>query len=131
MKKVTFGKKKGFTLLELLIVVVVLAVLAGLALPQYIKTVARSKEAEGWQVMATVRSAEMRYYAEWENYVNQTNFDLLDITDVNSPPQRYFGYTVAIALPTFTITADPSTGTKPCAGCRTLTLDDQGTRTEQ
>ena len=37
--------KKGFTLLELLIVIVVLAVLAGLALPQYIRTVARAKEA--------------------------------------------------------------------------------------
>ena len=130
MKGRKLGKGKGFTLLELLIVIVVLAILAGLALPQYVRTIARSREAEGWQNMATLRGAEMRYYAEWDSFTD--DLTIMDITDPNAATNRYFDYAVAPAPPSiiFTITADPAGGTRPCPGCRTLTLDDQGNRTE-
>ena len=122
-------KRKGFTLLELLIVVVVLAVLAGLALPQYLRVVARSREAEGWQMMASIRSAEMRYYAEWEG-VNAA-MDLLDITaptGVNFPNAMFTYGTAGVGLDKFQITATPIGG--KCAGCKNLKLDSDGTRTE-
>ena len=131
MKKRLQRRGKGFTLLELLIVVVVLAVLAGLALPQYIRTVGRAKESEGWQVMASIRSAEMRYYAEWE--AATADLTLLDITDPNANEPRYFSYTVAPgALDAFDITADPRGAVgRSTAGVRTLTLSSTGLRTEQ
>lgn len=121
--------KKGFTLLELLIVVVILAVLAGLALPQYLRTVARARESEGWQNLGTIRSALSRYYAEWGDLTNTIDLTLLDISDPNAPPNRLFNYTNVPGIGyDFTVTATPID--PPCTGCRTLTIDEEGTRTE-
>jgi general secretion pathway protein G len=39
------GKKKGFTLVELLIVVIIIAVLAAIAIPKFVNSSLRSKEA--------------------------------------------------------------------------------------
>ena len=117
----------GFTLLELLIVVVVLAVLAGLALPQYLKTVARSKEAEGWQGLATVRSAELRYYGEYDT--GTTTIGNLDIEDPNTMSPRYFNYAVSVAGASFAATATPTAGAGRAVGnVRTLTLDKAGVK---
>ena len=138
MKKVTFEKNKGFTLLELLIVVVVLAVLAGLALPQYLKTVGRSKEAEGWQTLAGIRSAIIRYYSEAEILPTDNTAAELDIDDPNDStlqPNSWFTYTYegVAATGNFTATATPG-GNNPATGrtgIRTLTITKDGTRTAQ
>ncbi len=132
MKRLSWNKH-GFTLLELLIVVVILAVLAGLALPQYIRTIARSKEAEGWQNLATLRSAETRYYAEWEKFTGTVG--LLDVEDPNAATRRYFKYFLTadnVAVPpTFTLRGDPTpVGGVSVTGVRTLTLNKDGSKVE-
>ena len=60
--------RKGFTLLELVIVVIIVAVLAGLGIPQFIRTVERAKAAEGVSTLGTLRSSQLRYYAEYNVY---------------------------------------------------------------
>ncbi len=119
---------KGFTLLELLIVVVMLAVLAGLALPQYLRTVARARESEGWQNLGTLRSAEMRYYAEHGNYDDSAAFVDLDISDPGAPANGLFDYSLTDSGGgVFISSAVPRAG---CVACRTLTITDQGLRDE-
>jgi len=120
MKKLT--NFKGFTLLELLIVVVILAILAGLALPQYLKTVARARESEGWTNMATLRSSQLRYYAEYSTYTG--TIANLDVSISNTPLYTYAAGMVAPGT-TFTATSTP---TAKCNLCRTLTVDDAGGR---
>ena len=61
--------KKGFTLLELLIVVVVIAILATLAVPQYIKAVERSKEARARHHLSLIAQAEHLYRAVNDSYI--------------------------------------------------------------
>ena len=54
----------GFTLLELLMVVIIIGILAALALPQYLRTVERSRSAQVLLLMASIRGAELRYKAQ-------------------------------------------------------------------
>lgn len=125
----TFKKRKGFTLLELLIVVVILAILAGLALPQYLRTVGRARQAEGWQNLGMLRSALSRYYAEWSAL--DTDPALLDISDPNAIANRLYDYTIAVGTGgyDFTVSAGPRTDAG-CTGCVLLTIDQDGVRTE-
>ena len=127
MKAFSHRHAGGFTLLELLIVVVVLAVLAGLALPQYLKTIARAKEAEGWRGLGEIRLSELRYYGEYDT--GTATVGNLDIEDPNTLSPRYFNYAVSITGASFAITATPTAGAGRTVGnVRTLTLDKAGVK---
>jgi prepilin-type N-terminal cleavage/methylation domain-containing protein len=74
-------KERGFTLLELLMVVIILGILASVALPQYIRTSERSRAAEALNMLATLRQSQLRYYAQQVAFTNS----LADL-DVEIPP---------------------------------------------
>ena len=52
--------KSGFTLLEIIIVVIIIGVLASLALPRFLNTVQNTYQSEGWQSISAVRGAMYR-----------------------------------------------------------------------
>ena len=54
---------RAFTLVELIVVIVVLAILSGVAIPRYIDYSARAKEAASRGVLGGVRSAIANFYA--------------------------------------------------------------------
>jgi prepilin-type N-terminal cleavage/methylation domain-containing protein len=53
----------GFTLLELMMVVIILAILASIALPQYLRVSERTRAAEALNMLAAIRSSELRFRA--------------------------------------------------------------------
>ena len=55
--------RRGFTLLELLMVVIIIAILASVALPQYIRATEKARAAEALSYLGALRSAELRYAA--------------------------------------------------------------------
>jgi len=57
-------KQKGFTLIELMIVVAIIGILAAIAMPQYNKYVARTQVAEAFVLLGPVKRALTLYYQE-------------------------------------------------------------------
>lgn len=57
-------RQAGFTLIELMIVVAIVAILAALAVPAYQQHVARTQVAEGFSVASGARDAVVTYYGE-------------------------------------------------------------------
>ncbi len=82
-------REQGFTLLELLMVVVIIAVLATIALPQYFRTAERSRSAEALQMLATMRGAEQRYRAGSATNIYTANLTELDVDIANSALWNY------------------------------------------
>ncbi|MBI3020558.1 MAG: prepilin-type N-terminal cleavage/methylation domain-containing protein [Candidatus Omnitrophica bacterium] len=69
---------RGFTLLELLTVVVIVAILASVAMPQFIKTGERARASEAISLLGALRSSEIRYKAQTGSYTNSLGD--LDVT---------------------------------------------------
>ncbi|MGI6294835.1 MAG: prepilin-type N-terminal cleavage/methylation domain-containing protein [Armatimonadota bacterium] len=63
-------RRKGFTLVELLVVIVVLAVLAAIVLPKFMDSSARSKEASLKTDLKLVRNAVATFQADIGKYPN-------------------------------------------------------------
>lgn len=68
---------KGFTLVELLVVVLIIGVLSAVALPQYTTAVERSRATEALTLMSAVSESSQRYYYQHDQW--PTAFELLDI----------------------------------------------------
>ncbi len=63
------GREKGFTLVELMIVVVILGVLASIAIPRYIKLVNKAKITEAKTILRQIINLETSYYLIDSSYV--------------------------------------------------------------
>jgi type IV pilus assembly protein PilA len=100
-------KKKGFTLLEVLVVIIIIGILAALALPQYMKTIKKARVAEATSNIGSIKGAEIRYYQE--NGSLTEDLSLLDVEDPGKIKNAYFSYTVSgDSLDTITIEAKGS-----------------------
>jgi prepilin-type N-terminal cleavage/methylation domain-containing protein len=62
-------KKRGFTVLELIIVIIITGVLASLAFPRYISMVERARTVEAIQTLAYVRDAQLLSKEFYGDYV--------------------------------------------------------------
>ena len=59
---------KGFTLIELMIVVVIIGILAALAIPRFMRSTTKSKQSEAKQLLKQVYTMQHAYRQEFNSY---------------------------------------------------------------
>ena len=111
MKRQKRRQMQGFTLLELLMVVIIIAILASIALPQYLRVAERSRAAEALTNLATIRSSEERYRAATGSTLG-TGLEYttdLSLIDIDVPKNAGPGCSLAFGTPNWCFTVDGST----------------------
>jgi len=99
------NQKSGFTLLEIIIVIIIVGVLASLALPRFFSTVEFSRSTEALASMSSIRgSVERCYLAQGGTYAGCT-MGVVDIANPGSSPGANFTYLITTAAAAYTIQA--------------------------
>lgn len=132
-------RNSGFTLLEIIVVIIIISILASLALPRFFRTVEYSRASEALAAIGTIRQAMERCYLKTGDFANcQSISNSLDIAypgeadpdTVTDNPAALFNYTLAVDQTNLNYvieaTRDTVTGGD---GTSTINIDRAGVRT--
>ena len=122
-------KAKGFTLVELVIVIVIVGILAIVAVPIYRGYTRKAMASEGKSLLGSVQTSQKIYYAEWGKFYDLTgtvNYDA--VLDVDARANKYFtGYEVNGTAVTQYIASTTANSNGGASGIiLTLTGDEKG-----
>ena len=136
--------RRGFTLIEVMVVVAIVAILAAIALPNYQEYVRRSKRAEAQGLLMEAAQYMQRYYSANDRYTavaddsseeteqkRKDGKSLLPAGLQQSPRSGAANYTIAVfarnAPPSYTLKATRA-GSMSGDRCGTLTLSGLGVK---
>ncbi len=68
MSTQTHKSNKGFTLIELMIVVVIIGILAALAIPRFMRSTTKAKQSEAKQLLKQIYTMQHSYRQEFDSY---------------------------------------------------------------
>lgn len=123
-------RAKGFTLVEMVIVMAVIAILTAIALPNYWAYVARSNRSEARSQLLMAANWMERWRTQQGSYVGPP-VPALPAALAQSPQQGPAKYNIALAVLTavaYTITATP-VGAMAGDVCASISIDQTGQRT--
>lgn len=111
---------RGFTLIELMVVVAIVAIVAALALPSYQAHVLSAKRTEGQTALMNLAQRMERCFTE------QTDFTDVSCPSGNSSSESgYYALQVSAAAGSYTLSATPTFDDQACG---TLSLSHTGSR---
>lgn len=113
------SRTRGFTLIELVIVIAVLAILASIAIPAYTEQVRKGRRADAHSTLGQLQLAMERWRAERPSYAKG---GLANWPGDSLPTSDYYTFTIPTATATtFTVQAQPK-GAQADDSCGTLSI---------
>lgn len=116
--------KKGFTLVELITVIIIVAILVALALPQYTRVIERGYASTARSALDSLRKAEGLYFTVWAEYSTDRARLATEVPEANTLPLAEWTYSITVpAANRFTATA---TRVRGAYATKIITLDNDG-----
>jgi type IV pilus assembly protein PilE len=129
-------RARGFTLIELMITLVIVAILAGIAIPSYRNYVLRSHRVEATAALLRVAAAQEKFYLQNNTYTDNVGdvaglgFSTVDDTDEFVTENGWYKIKVTAAdNEGFTLTADAEGDQVNDADCTSFGLESSGKKT--
>jgi len=122
----------GFTLIELMIAVAVVAILARIAFPSYVEYLKRGHRSSAQSLMLDLANREQQYLLDNRSFLGGGASAVTTLLPLGVPQEVSTYYTMTITAtagppPTFEVKATPKAGTV-MAGESPFTVDQDGTR---
>jgi type IV pilus assembly protein PilE len=122
-----FASMRGFSLIELLIVIAIIGILAAVALPAYQDSVQKSGRSDGKTSLLSAAQSMERCFSTFNAY-NNASCTGTNIVPATSGEGKYTLALTASTTTTFTITATRAAGTSQADDndCVTMTINQAG-----
>lgn len=113
--------KKGFSLIELLVAVAIIAILAAVAIPSYQQYVVKGNRTAAQSFMMDLANREKQYMLDARTYADFATLGVSAPADVS----KHYNVAIVVAAtpPSFVITATPSSSQQTSDGALTLGSD--------
>ena len=121
-------KQRGFTLIEIMVVIVIFGILLAIAVPSYQQYIRKARRADAKTMLLDLAARQERYFSTNNSYTTVASNLGYSTLPINVPSSTQINYVVRVVsanATTFSLSATPN-GVQATDPCGTFTLNQLG-----